>query len=213
MRGCIFESLGAGFRPAGRVSFWVPRKKPKRHQGAAQDERFALIFAAPGPQFYGGRQCGGVGGQRKGAGGHGIGFRSITAAAEKPVTFGRCFSWLEARLLGWWGSSSAQGTAYPGVSLGARRGGTLGRPYSGQRTASKSAPSSAPFGGTFPLKGGRLDGKGPLIRLAFGQPPSPQGEGLGRSRIRAGSVGGETQAQKLNRTRGKFCALRARWPG
>ena len=154
-----------------------------------------------------------AGNHRKGAGGHGIGFRSITAAAEKPVTFGRCFSWLEARLLGWWGSSSAQGTAYPGACLGSRRGGTLSRPYSGQRTASKSAPSSAPFGGTFPLKGGKLDGKGPLIRLAFGQPPSPQGEGLGRSRIRAGSVGGETQAQKLNRTRGKFCALRARWPG
>ena len=146
-----------------------------------------------------------AGNHRKGAGGHGIGFRSITAAAERPVTFGWCFSWLEARLLGWWGSSSAQGTAYPGADLGSRRG--------GQRTASKSAPSSAPFGGTFPLKGGRLDGKGPLIRLAFGQPPSPQGEGLGRSRIRAGSVGGETQAQKLNRTRGKFCALRARWPG
>ena len=39
------------FRPAGRVSFWTPRKKPKRRQGAAQDERFALIFAAPGPHF------------------------------------------------------------------------------------------------------------------------------------------------------------------
>ena len=112
-----------------------------------------------------------AGNHRKGAGGHGIGFRSITAAAERPVTFGWCFSWLEARLLGWWGSSSAQGTAYPGADLGSRRG--------GQRTASKSAPSSAPFGGTFPLKGGRLDGKGPLIRLAEGQTPSPQGEGLG----------------------------------
>ena len=44
---------GAGFRPAGRVSFWMPRKKPKRHQGAAQDERFALIFAAPGPHLRG----------------------------------------------------------------------------------------------------------------------------------------------------------------
>ena len=49
-----------------------------------------------------------AGNHRKGAGGHGIGFRSITAAAERPVTFGWCFSWLEARLLGWWGSSSAQ---------------------------------------------------------------------------------------------------------
>ena len=37
------------FRPAGRVSFWTPRKKPKRRQGAAQDERFALIFAHPTP--------------------------------------------------------------------------------------------------------------------------------------------------------------------
>ena len=31
----------------------MPRKKPKRHQGAAQDERFALIFAAPGPHLRG----------------------------------------------------------------------------------------------------------------------------------------------------------------
>ena len=30
-----------------RASFWMPRKKPKRHQGEAQDERFALIFAPP----------------------------------------------------------------------------------------------------------------------------------------------------------------------
>ena len=90
-----------------RVSFWMPRKKPKRHQGAAQDERFALIFAAPGPHFYGGRQLGKLGGYRKGAGGQGIGFCSITAAAELPATFGRCSYWLEARLLGWWGSSAA----------------------------------------------------------------------------------------------------------
>ena len=38
---------------------WVPRKKPKRHQGAAQDERFALIFAAPGPHFTGASNAGG----------------------------------------------------------------------------------------------------------------------------------------------------------
>ena len=98
-----------------RVSFWMPRKKPKRHQGAAQDERFALIFAlptpsgppghlpltggvGPGPHFYGGRQLGKLGGYRKGAGGQGIGFCSITAAAEFPATFGRCSYWLEARL-------------------------------------------------------------------------------------------------------------------
>ena len=54
--------------PRRRVSFWMPRKKPmaqatfswpfgpihlENHQGAAQDERFALIFAAPGPHFAG----------------------------------------------------------------------------------------------------------------------------------------------------------------
>jgi len=32
----------------------------------------------------------------------------MTAAAEFSVTFGQCFYRLEARLLGWWGSSSAQ---------------------------------------------------------------------------------------------------------
>ena len=48
-------------------------------------------------------------GQRKGVGGQEIGFRSMTAAAELPVTFGQCFYRLEARLLGWWGSSAAQG--------------------------------------------------------------------------------------------------------
>ena len=39
--------------PRRRVSFWMPRKKPKKHQGAAQDERSALIFAAPGPHLRG----------------------------------------------------------------------------------------------------------------------------------------------------------------
>ena len=56
-----------------------------------------------------GPQLGKLGSYRKGAGGQGIGFRSMTAAAELPVTFGQCFYRLEARLLGWWGSSAAQG--------------------------------------------------------------------------------------------------------
>ena len=46
----------------------MPRKKPKKHQGAAQDERFALIFAAPGP-YFAGAQLGGPVSHRKGAGG------------------------------------------------------------------------------------------------------------------------------------------------
>ena len=49
-----------------------------------------------------------AGNHRKGAGGHGIGFRSITAAAERPVTFGWYFSWLKARLLRGLGSSAVQ---------------------------------------------------------------------------------------------------------
>ena len=149
-----------------RVSFWMPRKKPKRHQGAAQDERFALIFAhptpsvatrhlpltggvGPGPHFYGGRQLGKLGGYRKGAGGQGIGFCSITAAAEFPATFGRCSYWLEARLCvgraqvrlsGWhilgrllisvgaahW---AARGFQVSQRSLQPRRGDPRGRPY------------------------------------------------------------------------------------
>ena len=35
--------------PRRRVSFWMPRKKPKRHQGAGSDERSALIFVRPYP--------------------------------------------------------------------------------------------------------------------------------------------------------------------
>ena len=40
----------------------------------------------------------------------------------------------------------------------------------------KLAPSSAPFGGTFPPGEGFLRGA-PLIRHGFAVPPSPQGEG------------------------------------
>ena len=61
-----------------------------------------------GPPFYGDRQLGSLGSHRKGAGGQRISFRSMTAAAEFPVTF-RWYPYrLEARLLGWWSSSSAQ---------------------------------------------------------------------------------------------------------
>ena len=78
-------------------------------KGWAQDGHSrAHIRPPPGPPFYGGRQLGSLSGHRKGAGGQRIGFRSMTAAAEFPVTFGWYPYRLEARLLGWWGSSSAQ---------------------------------------------------------------------------------------------------------
>ena len=70
------------------------------------------------PRFTGGRQLGKLTRRRKGAGGQGIGFRSITAAAEFSVTFGLWFYRLGARLWGRWGSSSAQGDSGRGTPQG-----------------------------------------------------------------------------------------------
>ena len=114
-----------------RVSFWMPRKKPKRHQGAAQDERFALIFAAPGPHFTG-AQLGSLAVIAKARVAQLTGCPSIAAAAELTVTFGGCSYRWKARLLCGWGSSAAQGiggrvrtpapTEYPETRLSLRRG-------------------------------------------------------------------------------------------
>ena len=130
-----FAAISALRAPCGRsrrrVTFWTARKSPKNRQGVGAIGRNGFAAPAsmppvpipsglrPSPLDKGSRPLDPVlrgppmreaGNHRKGAGGHWIGFRSITAAAERPVTFGWCFSWLEARLLGWWGSSSAQGT-------------------------------------------------------------------------------------------------------
>ena len=87
-------------------------------------------------------------------------------------------------------------------------GKALGPPAGGVQT--KKPPLSAPFGGTFPLKGGRLEGKRPLIRLAYGQPPSPfRGEGY----FTPGALAEKTQAQQLNRTRCRFCQRSPQWSG
>ena len=114
-----------------RVSFWMPRKKPKRHQGAAQDERFALIFAAPGPHFTG-AQLGSLAVNAKARVAQLNGCPSMTAAAEWSVTFGGCSYRWKARLLSCLGSSAAQGTGgrvrtpapteYPETRLSLRRG-------------------------------------------------------------------------------------------
>ena len=114
-----------------RVSFWMPRKKPKRHQGAAQDERFALIFAAPGPHFTG-AQLDSLAVNAKARVAQLNGLHSIAAAAEWSVTFGDCFDRWKARLLSCLGSSAAQGTGgrvrtpapteYPETRLSLRRG-------------------------------------------------------------------------------------------
>ena len=146
-----------------RVSFWMPRKKPKRHQGAAQDERFALIFAAPGPHFTG-AQLGSLAVIAKARVAQLTGCPSIAAAAELTVTFGGCSYRWKARLLCGWGSSAAQGIGgrgrtpapaeYPETRLSLRRGrsqtgpgvpagGPVCRPYGGNGIGVGSANSGA----------------------------------------------------------------------
>ena len=145
-----------------RVSFWMPRKKPKRHQGAAQDERFALIFAAPGPHFTG-AQLGSHAVNAKARAAQLTGCPSIAAAAEWSVTFWGCFDRWKARLLSCLGSSAAQSTGgrvrtpapteYPETRLSLRRGrsqtglgvpagGPVCRPYGEKRTGSVGSANS-----------------------------------------------------------------------
>ena len=46
--------MGVFRRPGGELLSAMPRKKPKRRQGAGSDERFALLFARPlDPHFTG----------------------------------------------------------------------------------------------------------------------------------------------------------------
>ena len=145
-----------------RVSFWMPRKKPKRHQGAAQDERFALIFAAPGPHFTG-AQLGSLAVNAKARVAQLNGLHSIAAAAEWSVTFEGCSYRWKARLLSCLGSSAAQSTGrrvrtpapteYPETRLSLRRGrsqtgpgvpagGPVCRPYDEKRTGSVGSVNS-----------------------------------------------------------------------
>ena len=99
--------------PAGAVraaSFFLDaQKETKEAPGRRSGRTLRVHIRGPWTPFLRGRQLGKLSGHRQGAGGQKIGFRSITAAAEGLVTFGWCSSWLEARLLGWWGSSAAQG--------------------------------------------------------------------------------------------------------
>ena len=110
--GPLGGSLCAGnFAAYGRrVSFPAMGKKPKDRRGTAQTKRRpgASIRLTPVPHLRG-PQLGGLGNQRKGAGGQGIGFRSMTATAEDLVTFEPYFYRLEARLLADSGSNAAQG--------------------------------------------------------------------------------------------------------
>ena len=119
-RGAVgeFGAWGAGSgvfrRLRRRASFWMPRKKPKRHRGEPQVELrpFGLVLHAVSPLdplFYGGRQLGSSCGFPKGAGGVGIDIASPAAAwVGFPV---RRFPRLRARL--WHGG--AQVARWDGV--------------------------------------------------------------------------------------------------
>ena len=114
-----------------------------------------LIVAFPRTPFYGGCQLGNLAIIAKARVAQLNSFRTITAAAKVPVTFGKYSYWLEARLLSWWGSSAAQGrersrfripvgAARPGgrgiqvshTFLQPRRGDPRGRPSMGGGGAS-----------------------------------------------------------------------------
>ena len=104
---------GAFRRPGGELLSGCPERSQRGTRGKrnrqARLRRPCLHDAYPWTPFYEDRQLGCLGSQRKGAGGQGIGFRSITAAAGRPVNFGCFFYRWRARLLGGWGSSLAQG--------------------------------------------------------------------------------------------------------
>ena len=100
-----FTALAASF-------FLDAQKEAKEAPGGATGRTSALrprspCCLPPGPPFYGGRQLGGMAGQRKGAGGKGIDITSPTAAAAWvgfPVWW---FPRLRARLCAGWGTSCA----------------------------------------------------------------------------------------------------------
>ena len=88
-----------GFRRLRTAGYFARGGKvTKTPPGTAQDERFALIFAAPGPHFTG-AQLGSLAVIAKARVAQLNGLPSIAAAAEWSVTFGDCSDRWKARLL------------------------------------------------------------------------------------------------------------------
>ena len=153
---------GAGFRPAGRVPFCPGRKEPKRRKRWAQREKTGCaapvpMTPTPGPPFYGGSQLGTLAVNAKARVAQLTGFRSITAAAERLVTFGCFFYRWKARLWVRWGSSCATGDggrliAAPTAENGPGRWFGNGRRRSGTAATSIFFPLRPPVGpdGTAP---------------------------------------------------------------
>ena len=104
------------------------------------------------------------------------GFPSITAAAERAVTFGSCFYRWTARLLSCLGSSAAQGIG--GRVIAAPTGGACLR---------RAGENTRPYGGNWKLPlawAGCTCHEGTLIRLAYRPATFP----LGGGRLSGGSV-------------------------
>ena len=98
--------------PRRRVTFWPPKKSPKKRQGVGPigfGSASSSMCPTPWtPHFTGAANAEVLAVNAKARVVQLTGFRSISAAAEGRVTFGRCFSWWGARLLDWWSSILAQ---------------------------------------------------------------------------------------------------------
>ena len=157
------------------------------------------------------------------------GFRTITAAAKVPVTFGKYSYWLEARLLSWWGSSAAQGRerrrfripvgaahrAARGIQvshtfLQPRRGDPRGRPSMGGGGASgRPRPTGIRILGKRAATWGRpYDVYRNGFVFSVGAGPRPAHQDMHRERWLS-----KGQARFLNRNGYNFCTPRAQWPG
>ena len=163
------KSDAGDFAACGRrVSFWMPRKKPKRHQGAAQVVRRGTLYPETFPHFRRGGTLGRPpGGQAKKSP------SSVTLrvppypfwpSAISPCQGESAFLLAGGRLSGgsWtrpYGGYGSDRVILVGAGLGPARGRTLCAPTTGNGPATRIVP---------------------LIRLAYGQPPSPKGEGYGR---------------------------------
>ena len=147
------KSDAGDFAACGRrVSFWMPRKKPKRHQGAAQVVRRGALYPETFPHFRRGGTLGRPpGGQAKKSP------SSVTLRVPpSPLQGEGCSGGSWTRPYGGYGSDRV---ILIGAGLGPARGRTLCAPTTGNGPATRIVP---------------------LIRLAYGQPPSPKGEGYGR---------------------------------
>ena len=126
------------------MTFWTPKKSPKKRQGVCADRLSADMTLVPIPSglrpypldkgsrpldpYLRGPPMRRFSVDAKARVAQSIPSSSITAAAEGPVTFGQCSYWLEARLLGWRAQVRLRETAYSETSFEFCRGGTLGRP-------------------------------------------------------------------------------------